>query len=372
MSDQVSTGIERIPVELWHEIFEYFDLNGLWYSFRRLNRRIDVIIDQIRLDLNFRSRGAYTYYVENIRRSINPAHIRSLSFHEAEEVSHFFSSHPLKSLVQLRKLSLKNMSLVDDPIFEFWNKFPAVQYSKFVEVGHNWRFRSEKRNEVKECFIRSIFNDDFCPALKSLWIETGQPLTRESFFPSLLPSTNATELEHFSIDFLSFDDLMTLLPGMGNIKSFCITLCLSDTREVIKTPLPVDTPFLPKCLHLKVKLDDNLKFQHVECLLGQTPNLKGLFLWGWSHLIDAQKWQLILSKHCPRLTKFELNSTGKVLKNVVRRFERERWTNSFWLERNTVTVFHPDSIDDVFTDFMVQFDARKKRNGPFLTLTGWV
>ncbi len=61
MSNIHHTVIELLAVELWREIFDYFEVNELWYSFRGLNRRIDGIIDQTILNLNFQTEGSYLY-----------------------------------------------------------------------------------------------------------------------------------------------------------------------------------------------------------------------------------------------------------------------------------------------------------------------
>ena len=45
MSEKFHSVIEIFAVELWREIFEYFNSNELWCSFRGLNRKIDAIID---------------------------------------------------------------------------------------------------------------------------------------------------------------------------------------------------------------------------------------------------------------------------------------------------------------------------------------
>lgn len=100
MSNRADTVIEDAPVELWREIFEYFDLFGLWLSFRGLNTRIDAIIDQTPLDLQLSRRGMYARFVKNVQPTMEAS----------TEINHFFSLYRLQSLVQLCSLCLKLIS----------------------------------------------------------------------------------------------------------------------------------------------------------------------------------------------------------------------------------------------------------------------
>ena len=274
MPDQVSTGIEQISVELWHEIFEYFDLNDLWYSFRRLNGRINGIIDQTPLHLNFRSRGAYTNYAKKIRRSMNPANVRSLLLQQPEEIRHFFSIHPLKSLTQLRTLSVKYMACSDELTLQFWNQLSSLKHLQSLEVCHCWYSKSPSCIEKKESIIQSIFNHDYWPALKSLAIDTCEPRNYKYSIASLVPPTKTNNLQYLIIDRLAFNDLVTVLPALGNIKLLSFTEKLGEDEKSMGKLPKIDTPLLSKCLNLKLKLHNDLTFEHVEYLLGQTPNLK--------------------------------------------------------------------------------------------------
>ena len=133
MSGQVNNGIERIPVELWHEIFTYFDLHDLWYSFRCLNGKIDAIIDQTPLDLNLLKRGALARFLENSRLSINLANVRSLLMQDPVEITKFFSIYSLTSFIQLRTLTLLYISTLDDPTCQFWKQLASLKHPPIID-----------------------------------------------------------------------------------------------------------------------------------------------------------------------------------------------------------------------------------------------
>ena len=141
---------------------------------------------------------------------------------------------------------------------------------------------------------------------------------------------------------------------MQHVRSLPIHHRLCADEESIDNPPRISKSLLPECQLLCLKLCRECTFDHMEYLLGQTSNLKSLHRCGWSHLTDAKKWQLLLSKCCPQLMKLELICTGylcdEIFNDDVHLFEQESQPNSVWLERNagidvrerTGEVYHRD------------------------------
>ena len=368
MSNRARTIIEVAPVELWREVFEYFDLFGLWYSFRGLNRRIDGILDHIPLHLHLSRRETYAWFMKNIHPTIaatNVANIRSLSLHASTEIEHFFSMYPLGSLVQLRRLSLTFIFSFNDPTFQFWNQVASLKHLQFLHIGYWGDGEHDNCIEEKEFIIRSIFNQHFCPALQSFSINTSGTQKCKPTIPSLIPTRRVTNLRYLSIDSLTFHDLTKLLPALKNIKCLRITYQLCKDEKFSGKPAEVHLSPLPQCLQLELKLDKELTFEHVEYLLTRTPNLKSLFLWGWCHLTDANKWEALLATHCPKLVKLDLICTSDVCEEIfdeaMEHFQDECRASSYWQQRKvTVTDEKDRSGHDYRTDLSVEFDLRKK------------
>ena len=130
--------------------------------------------------------------------------------------------------------------------------------------------------------------------------------------PLLIPTTKTTNIKYLSIDSLTFNDLIKLLPALQNVKSFDIVfeLCLDNESNDLQPNMTITIPLLPKCTRLHVGLSDDITLEHVEYLLKHTPNVNDLFVWGWYHLLDAKRWTLLLSRQCPKLKKFELICNG--------------------------------------------------------------
>ncbi len=86
-----------------------------------------------------------------------------------------------------------------------------------------------------------------------------------------------------------------------------------------------------------------MTFTHVEYLLKLTPNVKNLFLWGGDDLLDAKKWEMLLSIQCQRLLELEFVCTGPMydfgFDQEIHNFKQECKTIPFWIERNVLIPF---------------------------------
>jgi hypothetical protein len=364
MSETFYSVIELFSVELWREVFDYFNSNDLWYSFRDLNKRINSIIDQTILHLNFEKQDNYDYYMKNIFPSVNVANIRSLKLVDSNEIKHFFSIYTLNSLIQLRLLSLTFMCSFNDNSFKFWNQLSSLKYLQSLKIKFGGYSGCGYCVEEKEYIICSIFNKDFCPLLKSFIIEACSRRSWKSTIPSLITTTKATNMEYVSIDSLAFIDLIKLFPALQNVKSFRSDYELNyDCRQ--QPNMTITMPLLSKCIRLHLHLSEDMIFEHVEYILKHTPNLQDLFLWSWYNLLNAKKWAEILSVQCPKLLKVELICTGPIGDNYFHQasddFEQECAIIPFWVERNVIIT-----KDEIFSnqydriDNVIRFNIKEK------------
>ncbi|CAF1297354.1 unnamed protein product [Rotaria magnacalcarata] len=359
--------IELLSVELWEEIFEYFSPMDLRYSFHRINRKIDLIIDRTVLYLNFGKQGTYNYFMRNILPAMNVDNVRSLKFRENNEIKHFFSNISLNSLAQLRLLSFGQMYCFNNNFLIFWNQLSSLKYLQSLEIIYWGNVGPSNCVNEKKFIIRSIFNNDCCPLLKSFIISTTGSHQGGYTLPSLMATTKTTNIQNLSLDTLTFDDLIKLLHAMQNVKSFRIDyeLCYDDRSNVQHESMIIYRPLLTNCISLHMKLSDDIKFEHVEYLLKHASNLKKLFIWGWYHLLDAMKWEIILSTCCQKLIRFHLICTGPTFNHNFDQtcddFEKICPTRRFWLERNVTISFDEDvSAHDYNSDVVVRFNIEKK------------
>ncbi|CAF1317683.1 unnamed protein product [Rotaria sordida] len=367
MSITVRSIFEMLSVELWREIFEYFTTNELWFSFRGLNRKIDAILNQTTLHLNFKKKDNYCYFMKNILPLINVNNVRSLKFEKANEIQHFFSKYSFNLFVQLRLLSLDFMYSFNDNSFIFWNQLSSLKYLQFLNIMIWTNSIPDNCIEEKEFLIRSIFNNDYCPSLKSLIIHVPSRQKGMPINPPLMSVTKTTNIKYLWIDSLVFSDLIKLLPGLQNVQSlrtkdeYCYNKFNAQQLKMTFT-----MPLLLKCIQLNLTLLDDKTFEHVEYFLRHTSNLKDLFLWGWYHLLDARKWEILLSVYCLKSIKFELVCTGHIgddnFHQAIDDFEQTCKTIPFWLERNvTITDDEDYSGHDYRDDVVVRFNIKKVR-----------
>ncbi|CAF1383756.1 unnamed protein product [Adineta ricciae] len=365
MSIGYSSTIELFSVELWREIFDYLNFRDIRFSFRNLNQKIDAIIDQTMIHLDFISPNNYAYFLKYVVPSMNIMNVRSLKLQDDKRTKLFFTMYPLNSLEQLRSLSLNCMYSLNDKSFQFWYQLSSLKYLQVLKIKFWTTSARENCIDEKEFIIRSIFNNEFCPLLKVFKIHTCGRQRWRSSIPSLVTTTKTTHIQYLSIDSLTFDDLLRLLSALQHVKSFRTgyQLSLNDKQkqEIIFT-----IPLMPKCIHLYLKLSDEITFEHVEYILKQVPHLKDLFLWGWKHLLDAKRWETLLSIQCSKISKFELTCTGPVcdddFDDAIDSFQEECAITPFWIERNVIIIDDEDrSGHDYRSDVIIQFNIEKKK-----------
>ena len=347
MSDVLLSVVELLCVELWQEIFEYFNFHDLWYSFRGLNSRIDAIMDQIILHIDFKNGDDCNYFEKRISLSVrNIANVRSLKLQRTNEIKSFFLLYSLSSFTQLHSLSLTLKYSFNDKLFRFWIQLSSLKNLHRLEIKF-WGITGPNNCiQEKEYIIRSIFNEDCCPLLESLIISTCGRQKQIPAIPLLMRTSRSTNLKCLLIDSLTFNDLIKLLPALAHLRTCCIDyqLYADDQPDPRQRQTLTTCPVLPKCIQLNLRLSNVAMFEQIEYLLQQTPNLKELVLSGWYHTPNAKKWELLLSIQCPKLIKFDLSCWGgaydAVFYDAIEDFVEECNITMYWLTRHTIAEKH--------------------------------
>ena len=365
MANILLNHLNCFPTELWQELFRYLSANELWHSFRGLNAKIDAVIDHSNLDLNLKHKDDYNYFARMILPSIDVIYVRSLILGRSDDIKNFFSKYSLDSLLQLRVLSLDDIYPFNDLSFKFWNQLASLKYLRSLKLRWGYGNTPDTITEEKEFIIQSIFNKDFCPLLKCLSMISFQYQKWERTIP-LLPAGKATKIEYLSLDLLLFNELIKLLPAMQNVNSFHVAYLRDDKDFTDEQPRAITAtiPLLPRCVELNLKLVDGMRFEQVEFIVQQTPNLKKMYFQVKYNLLYAKRWELLLSKYCPKVTNFDLSCTGSVYNDILQDelydFQRECQSSSFWIERKaSVTGSHDPVYDDNDMYVTVRFDLNK-------------
>ena len=253
----------------------------------------------------------------------------------------------------------------NDNTFVFWNQLSSLKYLQSLKIQSLDKDGRGNSIEEMEFIIHSIFNKSFCPLLKSFIISTDRIDKYIFTIPSLIQTTRITNIKYFLIDELTFSDLIKLFPALKNVQSLNISYQFDfekiSNQQLQNMSKPV--PLLPKCVQMHLNLVDHINFEHIEYLLKHTPNLKDLFLWSNRyHLLNANKWESLLSLQCPKWIKFELRCVGydddNNYERISKHFEKIYVKKPFWLERNTILYYEAFSDDDYYHT-VIKFNIKK-------------
>jgi hypothetical protein len=244
------------------------------------------------------------------------------------------------------------MYAFNDNSFQFWNQLSSLKYLRSLEINFWIYSRSDNYINDKEFIIRSILSNGFCPLLESFIICTFIRPNWGSSISSVITTTKTTNIKYLSIGSLTFNNLIRLVPVLQNVKSFRMDYEPYFKNEFNEQHI-MTIPLMPKCIRLHFKVLDNTTFDDVEYVLKMTPNLKDLFLWSWYYLLNAEKWEMLLSVRCPKLFKLELICLGEI---GDRNFYQ---TRPFWIERNVAVTHEHFSHIDYHSDIVTQFNIKK-------------
>jgi hypothetical protein len=121
---------------------------------------------------------------------------------------YFFSSFSIDSMINLRLLSLTHMYSLNDNTFPFWKQLASLKYLQFLKMKFSDKDGRGNSSEEIEFVIHSIFNQNICPLLETLIVSTNRTDEHSRTMSSLIETTQPTNIKYFSIDELSFGDLI--------------------------------------------------------------------------------------------------------------------------------------------------------------------
>ncbi|CAF1377166.1 unnamed protein product [Adineta steineri] len=276
--------------------------------------------------------------------------------------------YSLNSFVQLRLLSLNDMYSFNDKSFTFWNQLSSLKYLRTLKIKYGDSSEDDYAREEKEFIIHSIFNQDFCPLLTYFITRDDAMYRVGEEIPSLLKTTKTSNIKYLTIDHLCLTDLIKLLPALQNIRSFCIEEELTCDRKFYKQ---LEMPLMHGCNKLFLVLSDDITFEHIEYILKHTPNIKDLTFSISVDLLDAKKWEFLLSVYCPKLLKFVLSCNGPTddydFEEASNDFEEECKATTFWTVRGTTVTYGIYPGRHSFANIEVEFNIEKVSYSLLLT-----
>ena len=202
--------IERLPDELWLEIFSYIPYLDLFRCFIGLNQRIQSILNSKRIKLKLKSNLSYQKHrilIENL-----PEYIVGLSINYYNQNINLL---PFKNLLSLHlsHITSKQLEQIQLNYFKYLNQLDIVVCTINHQLG-NFLLSNQQLNSLTTCWLPSL--DDYfqdnqiyqsCLTLRSLRLNFCHIKT---FF----------KLLHFLPNLTSFESALVPLPDTYEFKSF--------------------------------------------------------------------------------------------------------------------------------------------------------
>ena len=274
--------LDRLPVELFHDVFEYFWAHEILQSFSNVSEHLDDVLHSYsshRVNLQYILRKNFDLICESIR----PDQVISLRLSDEKTIAQseiFFSRFQLEQFTQLQSLTLvKIEEKILTAIFHGLTNLPHLR-SLILK-------RPESMDQLNITY-------ELLSQLNRLHLDKYHSYDDKSF----------PNLAHLKLSYeYSLDKIQIMCKQATNLKSLNVIIFMNTlvTQEFL-LPLRQLT-----YLTLKVQNRPNIfiSMNNIECLLTNLPCLKHVELHtnGSRELADGQRWQMLTQS----LTTFHFN-----------------------------------------------------------------
>lgn len=333
MSDMcIPSTIESFPTELWCEIFKFFDAFELYRTFNNQNSRITSIFSES-TPLYFEIATIRDYNLASgtiLPILNNRANVRSFKFYQEFQIEEFFTLWPINTFSQLRHLSLVYVdAMMNDCSIVMIDHLSTLANFEYLHIQvESIVHRDQYMNRLLQLIF--VENDTF-HSLKRFIFQCNT----NSNSISIPLTTKQTNLQFLTLPPMDRDDFVQLLTCIPHIKSLKTNWLYTPYDSIPVAMMSSLSSVLPNCLDLNLLLDQNWTFEYVEFLLQQVPNVNQLKLMCHYLLMNANKWEQLLTKNCSKLQMFELVSSDSYY-NTPPIFNelQSSFSTEFWLQKN--------------------------------------
>ncbi|CAF1267947.1 unnamed protein product [Adineta steineri] len=299
--------IEDLSVELWCEIFEFFDASELYHTFDNINSKITSILSEIPpLYFNIITIRDYNFTSNVILpKVINRTNIKSIKFDQEFQIEEFFTRWSFNTFNQLHCLSLFYLGEMGCDcsciLLEQLSHLTSLDFLH-IRVGCIPNHDRSLRRLFQLLFIE---NDAF-PTLKQLVFKCNQDRILHLQIP---PTTTMkrTKLELLTLPCLNLKDFVQLLSCIPYIRSIKVNRLYSDLDITIAIPILLSNFILQHCVYLDLTFDYHTTFDDVKLLLQIFPKLNRIKLLCDYILSNGDQWEILLTENCSHLRDFQIN-----------------------------------------------------------------
>jgi hypothetical protein len=299
--------IERLPTEIFYQIFDNLNAETILYSIRPLSKLFRSIVNNYhRYILDFSLISKRNFYV--FCRLIHPENIISLTLSNDDQIHLFVSLIHLQQLTRLRSLTLIDIHTSQLNFF-----LRKINFNMLISFSINI----------------SKYDDKFIETLVSI-------------LASIITQTTLQKLDFntsSSIDYVS-GDLMTSNNRLNIIDLCKILQCSSHLHTLILNEIPkgmIDNLTSKSLRQLTSLTLENLSvnIDELELFLSLTSSLIYLKLFAGRYMFNGKRWEEFIQINLPYLDRFEFyfsdlkskKQTMKDLKLMITPFQ-----TSFWIE----------------------------------------
>ncbi|CAF1149271.1 unnamed protein product [Adineta ricciae] len=308
MSDKrTRTKLEDLSNEVLMDCFEYLNAPDVFYAFEQLNPRFYRLVRAIPLRLNFEDIDKIIFdrfcekmldYTE-IQQQIYSIKLSNEQTHG--QIQAFFIYFSLVEFTRLRSLTL--IDIKENNMEQLSSTIPLL---------------------TKLTCLRLINSQS--PSFNLL---SALPRCRENIFPISSFSQNIVPLTKFSIYFCSLTDIFRLLPQMPFLQY--LNVLWGSQFEPLSSAEINRLHGRVNCLErLAVSgctIDTNDLMSVISCMT----NLRSLTILvsGESDIIDASRWQQLITHSLPHLTVFRFNFSSSNQDEIARKYND--FQTDFWI-----------------------------------------
>ncbi|CAF4088314.1 unnamed protein product [Adineta steineri] len=313
--------LDRIPIEIFHIIFDYFWAHEILHSFNNISNYLNSILSNYnRYLINFES--IRKSHFDLVCRSIRPEQVITLILSDKIETvnqSQLFQS--LFSIEQFTHLRTLKLIELDDDGESFLSSLYKMPKLLSLQINTNINVPLIKRLPSLETFIINIpsgIHFDLDPSISMIQFK---------------------QLRHLTLSNCSCRQLQKIFDQAIQLTSLKIsfTFLVSDELHAFVN-FHQEKTRLSALVSLNLFVNGGgrtMMRSYVERFLAPLQRLRRLELvipYGAENsFLDADQWERFLSNHLPRLSTFNFNitpySSGT---NVIDQYRRPFWLNRHW------------------------------------------
>ncbi|CAF1340343.1 unnamed protein product [Adineta steineri] len=356
MTNVDCTTYEILPNELWLSIFQYFNTYNIFYTFFKLNKRIDsLIVNENNLHVALYNDFDYEWCTEIFLQSINSfSQVKSLTLANSRLLEQFHEIYPIYNFTQLHTLKFLcpvKLTLFHDVLCMTTLKSFSFVYNNASNFEAQWKSLCYNQSNLTSTLTHLTIKFD-----RYNTISDSDEMVNTNSKTVVQPNC----IERLIIRYLSNKSRITILPLFGQTQFLTLGLFCDY-------PLPLMTtkPFiLNNCIKMELDLYKDITYQQIESILKLVPHIKYLSIIQEDYPVQeaGRHWQYLLENICKNVLKFRLlirftKGYGSPEYHLSY-WNQDTFRTLYWFERKTKTKY----LDHAFPGFVVNFDIRKKNS----------